>query len=61
MRTCCAQAWSPLAALVKTDELLEMNGDGTVKIPTHPGLGIDVDDEAVERYRVRDGAADVRR
>lgn len=38
-----------------------MNGDGTVKIPTHPGLGIDVDDEAVERYRVRDGAADVRR
>jgi L-alanine-DL-glutamate epimerase-like enolase superfamily enzyme len=27
--------------------------DGHVIIPTFPGLGIDVDEEAVERYRVQ--------
>ena len=48
------EAWSPLAVLVKTPQLLEVEG-GVVKIPTAPGLGIEVDDEAVERFRVRDG------
>ena len=50
------EAWAPLAALVRTPQLLEVEG-GVVKIPTFPGLGIDVDEEAVERYRVRDGTA----
>ena len=85
------EAWSPLAVLVKTPQLLEVkviiarrfclclclslsvslilivplplssNQDGVVKIPTAPGLGIEVDEEAVERYRVPDGGATVRR
>ena len=46
------EAWSPLAVLVKTPQLLEVEG-GVVKIPTAPGLGIEVDDEAVERFRAR--------
>eukprot|EP01051_Picozoa_sp_SAG22_P023727 SAG22_NODE_6247_length_880_cov_0.763124_2_plen_123_part_00 len=52
------EAWSPLAALVKTPTLLEVAG-GVVSIPTAPGLGLDVDDAAVERYRVKDEAAPV--
>ena len=44
------EAWSPLNALVKTDTLLTVE-NGYVKIPDAPGLGIDVDDEAVDRYR----------
>eukprot|EP01043_Picozoa_sp_COSAG02_P031037 COSAG02_NODE_2007_length_10128_cov_5.313989_7_plen_152_part_00 len=53
------EAWSPLAALVKSPHLLEVV-DGIVKIPTAPGLGIEVDEEAVERYRVSDDDAKVR-
>jgi L-alanine-DL-glutamate epimerase-like enolase superfamily enzyme len=45
------EAWLPLNNLVKSDELLAVN-DGVVTIPTEPGLGIDVDDAAVDRYRV---------
>ena len=44
------EAWSPLNVLVKSDELLEVSS-GHVKIPDAPGLGIEVDDEAVNRYR----------
>ena len=44
-------AWSPLNALVKTEAILQVQ-DGHVVIPDAPGLGIDVDDEAVDRYRV---------
>jgi L-alanine-DL-glutamate epimerase-like enolase superfamily enzyme len=53
------EAWSPLAALVKTPHLLKVT-DGIVKIPTAPGLGIEVDEEAVERYRVSDDGATLR-
>jgi L-alanine-DL-glutamate epimerase-like enolase superfamily enzyme len=38
------------------DELLQeglrLEGDGTVKLPERPGLGIELDRSAVERYRV---------
>ena len=34
---------------------------GKVVIPTYPGLGLDVDEEAVERFRVRGGGVAVRR
>ena len=44
------EAWSPLNALVKTDTIYEVT-DGHVKIPDHPGLGIDVNDDAIDRYR----------
>jgi L-alanine-DL-glutamate epimerase-like enolase superfamily enzyme len=27
-------------------------GDGTVALPTGPGLGVEVDEAAVERFRV---------
>ncbi len=46
------EAWSPLNALVKSGAILEVS-DGYVRIPDGPGLGIDVDDEAVDRYRVK--------
>ena len=45
------EAWSPLSALVNAESILTVE-DGYVKIPNAPGLGIDVDDEAVSRYRV---------
>ena len=47
------EAWAPLNVLVKdTDAPLLHVVDGVVNIPTAPGLGIDVDEEAIERYRV---------
>ena len=33
-------------------EPLKLEGDGTVKLPERPGLGIELDRSAVERYRV---------
>ena len=47
------EAWAPLNVLVKGahTSLLEVV-KGVVTIPTAPGLGIEVDEEAVERYRV---------
>ena len=38
------------------DELLKepltLESDGTVRLPERPGLGIELDREAVERYRI---------
>jgi D-galactarolactone cycloisomerase len=33
-------------------EPLRLEGDGTVKPPERPGLGIELDRAAVERYRI---------
>ncbi|HCK08241.1 MAG: hypothetical protein CME21_10250 [Gemmatimonadetes bacterium] len=44
------EAWSPFNKIVKSDVLLEVT-NGRVRIPTAPGLGIEVDDEAIDRYR----------
>jgi D-galactarolactone cycloisomerase len=33
-------------------EPLRLEPDGTVKLPERPGLGIELDHAAVERYRV---------
>jgi len=33
-------------------EPLKLESDGTIKLPERPGLGIELDQEAVERYRV---------
>jgi L-alanine-DL-glutamate epimerase-like enolase superfamily enzyme len=33
-------------------EPLRLESDGTVKVPERPGLGIELDRGAVERYRV---------
>jgi L-alanine-DL-glutamate epimerase-like enolase superfamily enzyme len=44
------EAWAPLGALVKGGTLYSVK-DGCVEIPRAPGLGIEVDDAALERYR----------
>jgi L-rhamnonate dehydratase len=31
---------------------IRLNGDGTMDVPQGPGLGIEVDEEAVTKYRV---------
>ena len=35
-----------------TKELMPVESDGTILVPTGPGIGITLDDEVVERYRV---------
>jgi L-alanine-DL-glutamate epimerase-like enolase superfamily enzyme len=44
-------AWSPLNALVEGGKLYTVK-DGYIRIPQEPGLGVKVDEEAIERYRV---------
>ncbi|MDP6111774.1 MAG: mandelate racemase/muconate lactonizing enzyme family protein [Planctomycetota bacterium] len=44
-------AWSPLNALVKSEKLLNVK-DGSVEIPQAPGLGIEIDEDAIDRFRV---------
>ena len=46
----CVQE-SPLNQVL-TDERFPLDADGMVAIPTKPGLGIEIDEEIVERYRV---------
>ena len=48
---CPEDAWSPLNKLVKADTLYTVK-DGCVQIPQGPGMGIELDEEAIERYRV---------
>jgi len=31
---------------------IELRDDGTIPVPQEPGLGVDVDEAAVEKYRV---------
>ena len=45
------EAWAPLNALVKSEELYCVR-DGYVQLPQTPGLGLDLDEDAIERYRV---------
>ena len=45
------ESWSPLNALVKSETLFALK-DGYVQIPQAPGLGLEVDEEAIDRYRV---------
>ena len=45
------QAWAPLGALVKGGNLFVVK-DGCVEVPQAPGLGVELDEEAIERYRV---------
>ena len=43
-------AWAPLNVLVKSETLFTVK-DGHVQIPRAPGLGIELDEDAIERYR----------
>jgi D-galactarolactone cycloisomerase len=45
------EQWQPLRKLVNTQDLFEVRGD-MVKVPTLPGLGVDVNEDAVLEYRV---------
>lgn len=46
----CSQETVLSKGLLKTH--FALNEDGTVTVPDTPGLGIEIDEEAVERYRV---------
>ena len=36
--------WAPAAELLKSDRVFEIE-DGYVRLPEHPGLGLDVDED----------------
>ena len=44
-------AWSPLNQLV-TSETLYTVKDGCLQIPQEPGMGIELDEDAIEHYRI---------
>ncbi|MFH1567293.1 MAG: mandelate racemase/muconate lactonizing enzyme family protein [Gemmatimonadota bacterium] len=45
------EAWAPLGALVRGGRLFDVR-QGSVQLSATPGLGVDLDEEALERYRV---------
>ncbi len=45
------EAWAPLGALVKNGTLYTVR-DGYIDVPQSPGLGIELNEAAIERYRV---------
>ena len=47
-----AEQWSPLLRLLKTKEMYRFEG-GDVLIPQRPGLGLDIDEDAMREFRVR--------
>jgi L-alanine-DL-glutamate epimerase-like enolase superfamily enzyme len=44
--------WTPSLKVLKSPELYVIR-DGAIQAPQFPGIGLDVDEEAIERYRVR--------
>ena len=44
-------AWSPLNQLVKSETLYTVK-DGCLQIPQEPGMGIELDEDAIEYYRI---------
>ena len=47
------EMWSPLNGLVKGEEFFAVE-EGYLKIPQAPGLGLELDEDALEEYRVPD-------
>ena len=45
------EAWAPLGALVRGGRLFDLH-QGAVRLPDFPGLGVDLDEDAIERFRV---------
>lgn len=45
------EQWAPCLKVLKTKDLLEIR-DGEILAPDRPGLGLDVDEEALRRFRV---------
>ena len=48
------EQWEPLLQLMNTPHLFEIHGD-VIKIPTLPGLGLDLNEDAIMEYRVPAG------
>ncbi len=46
------EQWSPALRILRTPHVFEIDS-GYVKLPDLPGLGLDIDQEALEEYRVR--------
>jgi D-galactarolactone cycloisomerase len=46
------EVWSPGLQVLKTKEMYRLE-DGYIHVPDLPGIGLDVDEEALERFRVR--------
>jgi D-galactarolactone cycloisomerase len=46
------EQWSPGLKLLKSPKVFAIE-DGMILAPEHPGLGLDVNEEAIERFRVR--------
>jgi D-galactarolactone cycloisomerase len=46
------EMWAPGLKVLKSKEMFPIR-DGSIHAPDFPGLGLDVDEEAVERFRVR--------
>lgn len=44
--------WSPALRILRTPRVFEIE-DGFVMLPDLPGLGLDIDEEAIEEYRIR--------
>jgi len=44
--------WSPGLQVLKTKEMYRLE-DGHIHVPDLPGIGLDIDEEALERFRVR--------
>jgi D-galactarolactone cycloisomerase len=45
-----AEQWAPGLKALKSKELFTIR-DGMILAPEHPGIGLDVDEEAIERFR----------
>ena len=43
--------WARAAELLRSDRVFEIE-DGYVRLPDHPGLGLDVDEDALKEYRI---------
>ena len=46
------EQWSPALRILRTPHVFEIE-DGSVILPDLPGLGLDIDEEAIKEYRVR--------
>ena len=47
------EEWAPALKVLRTKQVFALE-DGELVAPSYPGLGLDIDEEALERYRVKD-------